>query len=159
MWVGLLLLLLLFLLLLLLLLQLLLLLSLVRFIIFHNNILALLVLWFSVLRNYRRLVMTLLGAELASAEAFLHRDRGIFHVDVLLALFSGVSLKRSEDDRTRGSCQQRACFPRFGTLWGGVCPRDPFLRRISLELLFLSKCLPHQPSPVCIMNLHEGVSK
>ena len=77
--------------------------------------------------------MTLLGAELASAEAFLRWDRRIFHRGVLAAPFSfGISHGRSEDDHIRGSCRRRASLSRFGTLWGGVCRRDLILRRIGL---------------------------
>ena len=118
MWVGLLpLLLLLILLLLLLLLQLLFLLSLVRFIILHNNILRLLVLWFSVLRNYRRLVMAWLGAGLAGAEALIRWSRGIMCLRVLVAMLRfGASFGRVERVYLGHGCQRRAGFLWFGAL-------------------------------------------
>ena len=99
----------------LLLLRLLFLLSLVRFPVLHNNILTLLVLWFGVLRIYRRLVVARLGAGLASAEVLLHRSRGVLRLRIMVAMLpSGVSFGRAERGHLRGSCQRRARLPRSG---------------------------------------------
>ena len=71
--------------------------------------------WVGVLRNYRSLVMSCLGADRASTEVPACRGGGSSHLDVVAALsFGGISLGRIEVNGIRSPTWWWARLPRFG---------------------------------------------